>query len=131
MCPLADLAPDAPLEEYLQDVKEKRISKPPHCPLCQKGGHLRWHGIYRRIVTTLTTRRALPVRRLLCTLCRRTFSIRPFFITKFRRYANDVIRWALWSLTSQTYEGVAEELLQKIGRCVAIQTLHLWRERFA
>lgn len=80
---------------------------------------------------TLADVHVLPVMRLFCALCRRTFSLLPVFVEKSHRYARAVIFQALRLLKSRTYEAVAGWLGDSGRRCTAVLTLHLWRRKFA
>lgn len=101
------------------------------CRRCGRPGRLRWHGSYSRALITLTAVHILPVMRLFCALCRRTFSLLPVFVEKSHRYAKAVIFQALRLLKSRTYEAVAGWLADSSRRCTAVLTLHLWRRKFA
>ena len=87
----------------------------------------------RRLVGPTKTY-SVPIRRLLCTLCRHTFALLPSFIAKFHRYAKEVIQTALDWLKSHTYEATVDFLVNRLmgGReqNLATVTLHLWRCKF-
>lgn len=88
----------------------------------------------RRLIT-LNKIHTLPVRRLFCTLCRRTFALLPPFVVKFYHYAKEVIYTALARLKSHTYHAVAEAIANGLpeqkDRGLAPLTLYFWRRHFA
>lgn len=122
------------IEAYAARFHEERPAKPNRCRRCGCGGPLHWHGRYVRRLITLTKIHALPIRRLFCTLCRRTFALLPPFVVKFHHYAKEVIDTALAWLKSRTYHSVAESidngLVETERRGLATLTLYFWRRRF-
>jgi hypothetical protein len=87
----------------------------------------------RRLIALAKTY-SVPVRRLFCTLCHHTFALLPPFISKFHRYAKEVIGTALHWLKTRTYEAVADLLsngyLAREDRDLAPLTLYFWRRKF-
>lgn len=79
---------------------------------------------------TLARTYILPVKRVLCALCRRTFAHLPAFVEKFHRYARSLIRHVLRRLKAQTYDAVADWFVEQGQRYVAVLTLHFWRRKF-
>ena len=88
-----------------------------------------------RGLIALAKNHRLPIRRLLCVLCRHTFALVPDFVFKFHRYAKEVIRSTISWLKSHTYEAVVEILSQAWRepeeRNIAVLTLYFWRRKFA
>lgn len=84
-----------------------------------------------RTLITLAQTYSLPIKRLLCAFCRRTFALLPVFVQKFHRYAKELIRRALRLLKSRTYEAVADWFVEEGPRYVAVLTLYFWRRKFA
>lgn len=84
-----------------------------------------------RTLITLAQTHSLPIKRLLCAFCRRTFALLPIFVQKFHRYAKELIRRALRLLKSRTYEAVADWFVEEGPRYVAVLTLYFWRRKFA
>ena len=115
---------------YLVQIQKGRLKKSDACRRCGQPGHLRWHGHYTRSLIVWAKTYLLPIKRLYCTLCRRTFGLLPVFIAKFHRYAQDVISSALKNLKRCTYEHVAGALAQRCQRYVATLTLYFWRRKF-
>lgn len=116
---------------YLEQVREGRLAKADHCQRCGKPGHLRWHGSYLRSLIALGKKYFLPIKRLYCTLCEQTFALLPPFVAKWHRYAVEVIDFAINALKSTTFGRVAEQLMEEYQHYVAIETLYLWRIKFA
>ena len=87
----------------------------------------------RRLVA-LAKSYSIPVRRVFCTLCRHTFALLPSFVSKFHRYAKEVITKALRWLKTRTYETVADLLsngsLSREDHDLAPLTLYFWRRKF-
>jgi hypothetical protein len=120
---------------YLEKVRAGKLSKPAQCWVCGKGQSLSWHGTYHRGLITLAQTLTIPVKRLYCRLCRHTFAFLPSFVVKFHRYAGDLIRSALRSLKTRTYDAVAEEIANGFAQPrkpdIATLTLYFWRRKFA
>lgn len=121
---------ESQVKVYLHRFHERPSSKPRRCQKCKQSGHLRWHGKYARSVIALTETYALPIRRLFCAACRRTFALLPSFVEKFHHYAKETIQLALRMLKSRAYETVAGWFAEH-GCMVAPLTLYFWRRRFA
>jgi len=119
------------IQQYLNQVQEKKLARPHQCPSCKAEGSLRWHGTYQRILITFHREWIIPIRRLLCPACRHTFALLPPFIMKWHRYAKEVIKTAVKWLRSKTFNEVADVFYQRYQREVATLTLYLWRKRLA
>ena len=118
------------IQLYLRRFQDKQLSKPTHCQVCRKPGPLRWHGGYVRTLITRAKIHRLPIRRLLCAACHRTFAFLPDFICKFRRYAKTIIRYAVKKLATHTYDAVTDLLSQALPHTnLATRTLHYWRRQ--
>lgn len=122
---------DSSIAAYLERFEKGRLAKPTCCLICGLRGALRWHGKYKRSIVTLDRTSVIPIKRLFCGLCRRTFALLPSFVAKFHRYAWPVIRTAMQRLRSQTYDAVADWLMQSADLNVATLTLYFWRRKFA
>lgn len=120
---------------YMEKVRTGKLAKPSRCAACGNRCSLIWHGTYRRSLITLTQTLIIPVKRLYCRLCRHTFALLPSFVVKFHRYAGDIIRSALRSLKTRTYEAVAETIANAFSHPqkseIATLTLYFWRRKFA
>ncbi|MBK8576306.1 MAG: hypothetical protein IPN90_11740 [Elusimicrobia bacterium] len=121
---------DQQIKRYQKAFQEDRLSKPVRCRSCGREGTLHWHAVYRRSLITFNDPVVIPVRRVLCSVCRKTFTILPEFVLKFHRYAKAVVDLALQKRNSLSYDAVADFLMDRCHRCVAVFTLHLWRRRF-
>jgi hypothetical protein len=131
---MTSLLSEDQIADYIARVNAGRLPKPDACRLCHHAGHLRWHGRYQRTLITMTKIYALPIKRLLCTLCHHTFAWLPSFIVKFHRYAKTVIRTALTWLKSRTFHSVAEAIANNMVEpkepALAPLTLYFWRRKF-
>lgn len=125
----------ASISRYLEKVRVGGLAKPSRCAICARANSLSWHGTYLRSLITLTRTWIIPVKRLYCRLCDRTFALLPSFVVKFHRYAREVIRSAIRWLKSCTYEAVAERIANGFARPrkrdIATLTLYFWRRKFA
>ena len=119
------------VQAYIDQLREGRLAKASHCQRCGKTGHLRWHGSYTRSLIALGKKYSLPIKRLYCTLCEKTFALLPEFVAKWHRYAVEVINFALKALKSMTFGKVAGRLMEEYQHYVAVETLYLWRIKFA
>ena len=122
--------PDS-VDHYLKKVREGKLAKPDRCAVCRNRCQLIWHGSYRRSVIALARTWIIPVKRLYCHLCRRTFALLPSFVVKFHRYARETITFALRALRSRTFEAVADLFMERGQREVAPLTFYFWRRKFA
>ena len=119
------------IERYLEKVRTGGLVKPNRCAICARAGSLSWHGTYQRSLITLKRKWTIPIKRLYCRLCDHTFALLPAFVMKFHRYACQTIRSAVRRLRSQTYDAVADWLMQVGSLEVATLTLYFWRRKFA
>lgn len=117
------------IKQYQKAFEEDRLPKPDRCQLCGGAGPLHWHAIYKRSLICFHEMVFLPIRRVLCSACRKTFASLPDFVLKFHRYAKAVIHFALRRLTRRSYNAVADLLMDRCHRDVATLTLYLWRRR--
>jgi hypothetical protein len=79
------------IQEYLQELSDPSRYRPDHCPLCQGRAPLRAHGFYCRTLIDVNYDGAIPVRRYLCLLCKRTVSLLPEFALPYLRFSIQVI----------------------------------------
>ena len=119
------------VEAYLKAFEKKRLVKPTRCEVCGGTGPLHWHAVYRRSLIAFHQTVVLPVNRVFCASCRKTFASLPDFIVKFHRYARPVILFALRCLKRLSFNATADLLMDRTSRAVVPFTLFLWRRRFA
>jgi len=117
------------VREYCDRVLAGRLEKPGRCELCGRKGRLNWHSTYRRKVIMLSGRYEVPVKRLYCKGCGRTFVHLPAFILKHRRYGADVIGLALEEKRRKSYEEVVSELSRRYGLLVDVLSVWLWKRK--
>jgi hypothetical protein len=79
------------IQEYLQELSDPSRYRPDHCPLCHGPDPLRAHGFYCRSLVDVNYDGAIPVRRYLCLLCKRTVSLLPEFALPYLRFSIQVI----------------------------------------
>ncbi len=82
-----------------------------------------------RTVITLAGEERIPIRRVLCKECGRTFAVLPGFILKRRRYGLDVILFALKEAERTTYEKAASKLSYTYGLIIDVLTIWLWKKK--
>jgi hypothetical protein len=75
----------------LQELSDPSRYRPDHCPLCRGREPLRAHGFYCRTLVDVNYDGAIPVRRYLCLLCKRTVSLLPEFALPYLRFSIQVI----------------------------------------
>ena len=90
---------------------------------------MNWHSVYMRKVTTLAGEKQIPIRRVLCKECGKTFAVLPGFILKRRRYGIDVMRFALEGAERTTCEKAAGELVHIYGLFIDSLTIWLWKRK--
>jgi len=115
---------------YLKDFENKKLKKPCRCEKCGRKSRLIWHAKYVRKIITLFGVYNLPVKRLMCPLCKHTFALLPEFIQKFHRYAKDFIAFALEKLRKFAFSEVMGKL-DKFMEDAAISpiTLYKWKNK--
>jgi hypothetical protein len=72
----------------------------------------------------------IPIRRLLCPLCNRTFALIPEFVAKYHRYAKPVIAYAIESLKKLSCYAIADKLagaMEALDRYLDYSTLYRWK----
>ena len=79
------------IQEYLQELSDPSRYRPDHCPLCRGRDPLRAHDFYCRTLIDVNYDGAIPVRRYLCLLCKRTVSLLPEFALPYLRFSIQVI----------------------------------------
>ena len=121
---------DQEIQAYREAFKEKRLPKPSRCEVCGGAGPLHWHAVYERSLICFHETVSLPIRRVLCSVCHKTFASLPDFVVKFHHYAKAVIYFAVRRLNRLSFNAVADILMDLCGRAVATFTLYLWRRRF-
>jgi len=70
------------VKEYLAGFGDVLAAAPRECPDC--GGRLKGHGRRRRWVVSLEGTFRVPIQRMICKACRRTFSLLPRMLYAFR-----------------------------------------------
>jgi hypothetical protein len=106
------------IQEYLQELSDPSRYRPDHCPLCQGRDPLRAHGFYCRTLIDVNYDGAIPVRRYLCLLRKRTVSLLPEFALPYLRFSIQVIGLFLVSrlLDRRTLREAAALRLYSHGR---------------
>jgi hypothetical protein len=79
------------IRQYLQEISDPGRFRPKHCPQCEAKEPLVGHGFYHRTLVDLGFDDAIPVRRYLCRLCKRTVSLLPQFALPWLRFSITVI----------------------------------------
>ena len=118
------------INRYTHKVKNGKLAKPDRCPLCKRTGRLSWHAEYSRKLITLRGVFNIPVKRLYCRNCHKTFSLLPDFVKKYHRYASDIIAFAVINLKKHHCDSVADQLMDKFSLYVSNQTLYAWKKKF-
>jgi hypothetical protein len=125
------------IKKYLSDFENKKLRKPCRCEICGKKCNLTWHADYIRKIITLSGIYHLPIKRLMCPLCKHTFALLPEFVKKFRRYAKDVIAFAVEKLKKFYFEEVRDKLDRLLHNLpgepeiyLSISTLYQWKKKF-
>ena len=121
------------LINYLNDFENKKLKKPCRCEICGRKSNLIWHAQYIREIITLFGIYRLPIKRLMCPLCKHTFAFLPEFVKKFHRYSKDVINFALDKLKKFKYSEVIaklDNLMEKAEIYISNLTLYKWKKKF-
>lgn len=119
------------VNKYLSDFSNNKLDKPEVCEICNRSGYIIWWSKYiRSLVTFSEVFTEIPIKRVRCCACRKTFCVLPDFIMKFCRYGKDIIIFVLRKLKKLAYEKVAEKLLLSLDIEVAVHTLILWKRKY-
>ena len=125
------------LINYLKDFENKKLKKPCRCEVCGRICNLIWHAKYIREIITLFGVCQLPIKRLLCPLCKHTFAFLPEFVKKFQRYGKDVIAFALEKLKKLDFDKVIKKIddlffysMPENEIYISINTLYNWKKKF-
>jgi hypothetical protein len=122
------------LKKYLDDFRNNKLALPKACERCKRRGHLIWWGSYpRSLITLARVFTGIPIKRVRCSACGRTFCSLPNFIEKFCHYGKDIIVYALRELKKATCEQVVGNLLFGSGENIeiAVNTLSSWKKKYA
>jgi uncharacterized protein DUF6431 len=79
------------IQQYLAEIADPDRHRPDHCPQCGAKERLAGHGFYSRTLVDCDFDGAIPVRRYLCRLCKRTVSLLPEFALPWLRFSITVI----------------------------------------
>lgn len=79
------------IQEYLEAISDPTRYRPDRCPQCEGKQALTGHGFYHRTLVDCDYDGAIPVRRYLCRLCKRTVSLLPQFALPWLRFSITVI----------------------------------------
>jgi len=120
------------IQQYIERVsagEEANRCRPTSCPQCESKQPLVCHGFYQRTVADLDSECVIPVRRYLCSACRRTVSLLPEFALPYLRFTIMVIGVFLKArlVIGQTLKAAAESAGQ-VG--MPYQRGQQWVHRF-
>jgi len=121
------------LNKYLADFRNNTLILPRVCEQCKMKGHTIWWGNYlRSLITFAKVFTDIPIKRVRCTACKRTFCSLPAFIEKFCHYGKDIIVYALKELKKSTFEQVAGKLFSGsiVAIEIAVNTLSVWKKKY-
>jgi hypothetical protein len=89
-----------------------------------------WHGKYVRKLVTLCGIYQIPVKRLLCTVCNRTFSLLPEFVRKYCRYGADIINLVVREIRKQVSISRILDRLGSFEIYLEYPTVYRWKKKF-
>jgi hypothetical protein len=127
------------IKQYEERIESGNVFKPDFCEVCKRRSKLQWHGEYQRSLilpgadqnnSDKEDSRIITIKRLFCTICEHTFSLLPTFVAKFHRYAKVFIEMVLKELKAQSYEKVANLIMESCGRYISTLTLYFWKKKF-
>jgi len=113
------------VQDYVGQFAQIVFARPTRCPHCDEVGALLGHGFYWRKAKDQTQVFRIRVKRWLCKACRRTLSVLPTFVLRFRHYLLAVIQavvvaryeeQASWRETTQRCAQDGLPALRTIGR---------------
>jgi transposase-like protein len=113
------------VQDYVAHFARIVFLRPACCPHCGQQDRLIGHGFYWRKAKDQTQVFRIRVKRWLCKVCRRTLSVLPSFVLRFRHYLLAVIQavvvaryedHASWRATTQRCAQDGLPALRTIGR---------------
>jgi transposase len=125
--------------EYAQAYPEVAARRPERCPRCGAVGKMIGHGRYPRqkpLETTPEPPRPLKIRRWKCTTCKRTPSLLPDVLHRYRQYTWAVMGAALVRrfVLGQTWRQIQAALSQMpddVAPAPSVDSLRRWCKAFA
>jgi len=117
------------IQQYLEAISDPDRYRPEHCPQCPAKPPLIAHGFYHRTLADGEFDGVIPVRRYLCSACKRTVSLLPQFALPFLRFSVSVISLFLIArlLHGHTLNAAARAAAQP---AMPYQRGQLWSRRF-
>ena len=97
---------------YRDHFEQLHIPRPQVCPHCEAVGTFIGHGFYPRLVLDRWVEYLIRIKRWLCKKCRKTVSILPSFLLRYRRYLLVVIQEVV---TARFEDGASWEQIEQLG----------------
>lgn len=98
------------------------------CPCCKQ--KLWKHGTYLRNLLFKKKGYIIPVRRMRCSSCRKTFSLLPFFVTPKMTFANHIREYmGRWLFMGVPLSHLPEKLSSTEVSILSLRTLYRWKAR--
>jgi hypothetical protein len=119
------------VQDYVAHLARLVFPRPDACPCCGHSGSLVGHGFYVRHALEQSQVFHVRIKRWRCKACRRTISVLPSFLLRFRHYLLVVISQVL----SMRFELSASWL--EVFKCIAVdglpspRTIGRWCQSFA
>lgn len=128
MAIVADFGPD--VQEYITESRQEYAPRPEECPYCGRKGNLIGHGYYWRKPRDQLQVYRLKVKRWRCKECKRTVSVLPNFLLRYRHYLLEVIA-AILALRLEGLVSWAVILASKASEGYpAMRTIQRWCSSF-
>jgi transposase-like protein len=114
------------LVEYLAHFWQLDFPRPEVCPYCHAANVFIGHGFYLRKPFSTTKAYRVRIKRWLCNACRRTLSLLPSFLLRYRHYLLEVIQHVV--ITRFEDEGSWAQIVHRctVEGAPSLRTLHRW-----
>jgi hypothetical protein len=112
------------INRYIKEIQQ--LNREQKCPKCER--QLRRHGHYKRTVFFKCRSFSIPILRRRCPSCDVTYSLLPFFLRPWMRFANHVRElFGRWLWMGVPLAQLPHKLSSMNISILSVRTLHRWK----
>jgi hypothetical protein len=116
------------INRYIKDFEHSNLEVVDCCPCCKR--KLWKHATYKRSLLFKRKIYTIPIRRMRCSSCRKTFSLMPFFVTPWMPFANHIREYmGRWLFMGIPLSHLPEKLSSTNVSILSLRTLYRWKAR--
>ena len=119
------------VHEYVERYSGLVFPRPHECPHCRGVDQFIGHGFYERKALSPTQVYVLCIKRWYCKACRRTVSLLPSFVLRFRHYLLDVIQLVVITRFEDAASWAQVAQRGAVDGAPSSRTMHRWGDSFA